>query len=979
VSLKSGSTVLHYRIERHLGTGGMGEVYLAHDTKLHRSVAIKFLSTPDDSRARQRLLREARAAAGLDHPGVCAVYDVGTDPIRGDFVVMQYVEGETLSDRLRRGRLEPTEALRLAERVAEALVSAHDRGVIHRDLKPQNIIITPSGRPKLLDFGLAKRALTGAAAAEARTTAALTGPHAIVGTPGYMAPEQIRNGVVDRRADVFALGCVLYECLTGRRAFPGPTTPDILGQVLQTDPPPVSTVVPGIGAGFDSLCTRLLAKDVKERCQSAEEALGAIRALLPAGTPVSTDSRPPTQSSSSRWIRQHRRVAGGAAIALVAATVAGIGVVRWRHRHPFPDPSPAAEKWYDRGVSAIREGAYAGARASLDEAIRLDPQYVQAYARLADARSELDDQRGAQAALLRVDELVPDRTGLSAGDRLRLDAVIASVLRDHDRAIAAYTALANDRPADAAGWLDLGRAQEAAFRLADAKASYTKALQLDGQYAAAYARLGFMQGTGTPAPTAIGQLDEAIRLYRIAADLEGEAEVDLRKGVLLTAVGQYDAARQALEHVVSMTTDPRYAAQRLRAQFELARVMARGGRFKDAEELGTKAVDEANAAAWQGIAANGLIDLAGTLILARQYDDADALFVRARSVASAQGATRTEMRAQASQASLRQVTGKPQEAVALCEAPLKFFSEGHYTRFEAETKGVLARADGDLERYEEGSALAAEVLRAAEAAGNDGLVATSLETLAGQLAALGRLPEALADRTRIVQLHRTQKDVAILPYDLTNRAELLIRLGRGAEARQALDEVDQGIKAGIESYKARRLRVALVRALLGTVERRFQDVIAANLIPTTWTASSPDAGTLLYTRLLVEHARAAIGQSKESTAAIAAWLDQADSPEFRRQLTFWVADTLLARGDRERAYALATAALAGPGGQQNIELRWRLEAVAGLAGRTGTANGGASISSQARADLQRLSDVWLSDAPAYLARPDLTELRRTVH
>jgi hypothetical protein len=309
---------------------------------------------------------------------------------------------------------------------------------------------------------------------------------------------------------------------------------------------------------------------------------------------------------------------------------------------------------------------------------------------------------------------------------------------------------------------------------------------------------------------------------------------------------------------------------------------------------------------------------------------------------------------------------------------LKFFSDGHYTRFEAETKGVLARADGDLERYEEGSALAAEVLKAAEVAGNNGLVATSLETLAGQLADLGRLPEALADRARIEQLHRTQKDVATLPYDLTNRAELLIRLGRGAEARQALDEVDQGIKAGVESYKGRRLRVAFLRALLATVERRFQDVIVATPVPATWTASSPDAGTLLYARVLAEHARAAIGEGKESTAAIAGWLDQASSPEARRQLLFWVADTLLARGDKERAYVLTMAALAEAGGQQNVELRWRLEAVAGLAGRTLTANGSASISSKARADLQRLSDLWLSDAPAYLARPDLTELRRTV-
>jgi tetratricopeptide (TPR) repeat protein/predicted Ser/Thr protein kinase len=733
VGLRNGSTILHYRIERRLGAGGMGEVYLAHDTKLHRQVAIKFLSAPDDERSRRRLIREARAAAGLDHPGVCAVYEVGTDPVRGDFVVMQYVEGEALSDRLRRGRLEPTEALQVAEHIAEALIAAHDRAIVHRDLKPQNVIITPSGRPKLLDFGLAKRTLTGAAAAEAQTTAAITRPYAMLGTPGYMAPEQIRNGQVDRRADVFALGCVLYECLTGQRAFPGPTPPDMLGQVLHTDPPPVSSVVPDIGEGVDALCSRLLRKDVNERCQSAEEALGAIRALLPPGTPVSETGRRPSRTSSISWRPQNWRRAVGLAAAVVVVAAA-ISFVEWRGRR-LPTPSPDAQRWFDRGVEAIREGAYAGARASFEEAVRLDPQYAQAYARLADAESELDDERGAQAALLHVGELIPNRTELSADEQARLEAVRSAVLREHDRSIASYRQLANARPGDAAGWLDLGRAEEAAGRLGDARDSYAKAVQVDGQYAAAYLRLGSIQGT--PTARALTLLDEAVRLDGIATNTEGQAEALLRKGILLDTVGQYDKAREALNQVMQLTTDPRYASQRFRAEFELARVTAAGGHFAEAETLGRKAVDEATAAESQSLAANGLDDLAGTLMLAGKYDDAEALFVRAIGLAASQGSTRIEMRARLQQASLREATGHPEEAIALCAKPLQFFADGHYTRLEAIAKTIVARAQGDLEHYEEANRLTGDVLAFARSIADDALAATSLENQVTQLMALG--------------------------------------------------------------------------------------------------------------------------------------------------------------------------------------------------------------------------------------------------
>lgn len=272
----------NYRLERLLGAGGMGSVHLARDLSLDRPVAIKFIAPEKagDAAARRRLVREARAAAALEHPNICGVLEVIDEPGGRACIVMQYVEGQTLAELLREGPLEVRLALSLAADLASALAAAHRRGIIHRDLKPQNVIVTPERRAKLLDFGLARHADL-RAVPDGTTTTNLTAPGAIAGTPPYMSPEQARQLPVDARSDLFALGAVLFECLTGVRAFTGSTTLDELSQVLHHEPPPVSALRAGLTTQHDELCRRLLAKHPDDRFQSAEEVLGALRVLLP--------------------------------------------------------------------------------------------------------------------------------------------------------------------------------------------------------------------------------------------------------------------------------------------------------------------------------------------------------------------------------------------------------------------------------------------------------------------------------------------------------------------------------------------------------------------------------------------------------------------------------------------------------------------------------------------------------------------------
>src|SRR5262249_13786621 len=276
-----------------------------------------------DENARRRFKVEALAAGTLDHPCICAVWDHDAPPDGRAYIVMQYVEGQPLSAVLARGAMPPREALDLCGHVAEPLGAAHHKGVMHRDVKPSNIMVTPSGLPKLVDFGIAKVIAETAGSHEGTTTTGEPLTEGIIGTPAYMSPEQLQQQPLDGRSDLFSLGAVLFECLTGRRAFDGRTTPAIAAQVLHEHPPPLSSLRRAVGEQDDELCRRLLAKDRADRFQSAEEVVGAIRLMQRD----SSRDRLPTPSPAPAPAPARRRLPW-----LIAATVvvlAALGISVW--------------------------------------------------------------------------------------------------------------------------------------------------------------------------------------------------------------------------------------------------------------------------------------------------------------------------------------------------------------------------------------------------------------------------------------------------------------------------------------------------------------------------------------------------------------------------------------------------------------------------------------------------------------------------
>ena len=304
--LSSGTRLGPYEIQSSLGAGGMGEVYRARDTRLDRTVAVKILPAhfSSDPVRKQRFEREARTISNLNHPHICVLYDVGhQDGL--DYIVMECVEGETLAERLRKGPLPLDQLLKYAAQIADALDKAHRCGVVHRDLKPSNIMLTPTGA-KLLDFGIAKPAAplaTGTTLMDNPASPATT-QGAIIGTFQYMSPEQIEGKELDGRSDIFSFGAVLYEMLTGHRAFAGKTTTSVIAAVLERTPHPISELQPASPPALDRIVKTCLAKDPEERWRSASDIklqLDGLREDLQA--PASTAAALKTNTSARiAWI-----------------------------------------------------------------------------------------------------------------------------------------------------------------------------------------------------------------------------------------------------------------------------------------------------------------------------------------------------------------------------------------------------------------------------------------------------------------------------------------------------------------------------------------------------------------------------------------------------------------------------------------------------------------------------------------------------
>jgi serine/threonine-protein kinase len=421
-----GSTVGHYHIEARLGEGGMGVVYRANDLRLRRTVALKLLRAhqPDDARAKDRLLAEARAAGALDNANICTIYEVGETDDHIPFIAMGYYAGETLEQLLQRGPLPVSVAVDYATQIARGLAAAHQRGIIHRDVKPGNVVVTDDGVVKLLDFGIA-RTLDVTVSRDGVTP----------GTIAYMSPEQVTSRAVNPRTDLWALGVVLYEMCTGVRPFGGEHVGAILYSIVHETPAPAANLRSELPPNVAAIIDRLLAKNPDERYGDAETLIADLTS--PSGRLASQ----PTTRAARRGMRF------GAAVLAVGALVAF-----WpRAREAAPsERRMAAQDLYEQGHRDVLFRTESGRREALGffrQAVAVDPTYATAHAGLAhllvlisdnaggSRRAQLREAETAARTAIRLDSLLADAHA-SLGHVLLFDYHLAEAEAEFKRAIA---------------------------------------------------------------------------------------------------------------------------------------------------------------------------------------------------------------------------------------------------------------------------------------------------------------------------------------------------------------------------------------------------------------------------------------------------------------------------------------------------------------------------------------------------------------
>jgi tetratricopeptide (TPR) repeat protein/predicted Ser/Thr protein kinase len=975
--------ISHYRILRKLGAGGMGEVFLAEDSTLGRKVAIKMLSErwAGSDQARQRLLNEARAAAALDHPNICSVYEVGEEGGQV-FIVMQYIDGQSLAERIWKRPLPPGDVVDIGLQVAQALEEAHAAGIIHRDIKPQNIIITPRGQVKVLDFGLAKHDRPDAADAE--TKERLTEAGNVVGTPAFMSPEQWRGREGDARSDIFSLGVTLYECATGTHAFERGTPIEVGIRVVTDTPRRPSELNLAVPPGLERIIARAMAKDPAARYESARllhsDLLGLQHELAGSSAvshPVPAASSP---TNASRRAFRFKALIAASAVAVLAAAWFGSSLMRGGRQAT----SPEAIVWYTRGTSAIREGAYFQAGKALERALEIDSAFALARVRRAEAYAEIELTDRAREELVQAMALLPDRSSLSSTESLYVDAVAATLSRNFKTAIDKYLQIVDNAPREEkpAAYVDLGRAYEKSENLDRAIEAYVTATQLDPQSAAGFLRSGMLYGRRQALPQAHDAWSKAQDIYQAMSSQEGLAEVFYQRGSLLARIRRLPEAKEQLERSLELSRSSSNAYQSIRSELQLSNVYYAEGDSHRAKTLAANAVEAAQQVNIRSLATNGLIDLGYTLLARGEYADTRVYLQQALNFARQDRSPRLEARARLALGSLSTQEGSVDEAIAHLESAQKFYQPAGYRTETSNALILLGRAYRDKGEYAVAMKAFSEQLELAKQSGDPARLAATHSSIGVLLGDNQEIyPEAVPHFDESYRLNKSLGARVAMGWDQVNRASALWQLGRYEEARAALDEA-HSIAAGPDgadaAFKSQLAYVEVIGAQMAFSQgKRAEATTRATAALKLAEGDYKDTALQARETLALTHSNS--GTPKQATALVEEAVSAARELKLPRLVSTALltsAEVRIASGDSRGALADAQAAQKMFASAVQLESEWRAWLVSArsalLEGDSSTAYDYATRAESGRAALQAR---WGEDNyRGYVRRPD-TQVR----
>ena len=988
-----GQTVSHYRILEKLGEGGMGVVYLAEDVNLGRRVAIKFLSA-QDHHYRARFLREARAVSTLSHQNIAHIYEYGEAADGQPFIVMELVHGKTLHDLLNESALTVWDAVRIIEAVCEALSEAHSHGIIHRDIKPSNVIVTERGQVKVLDFGLVKHLndeQSSAANPDAQTLLATrTRSNIVVGTPLYLSPEQATSGIVDGRSDLFALGALLYECITGQPAFNGSSVLEIGAQVIHVNPPPPSNVNSRISRELDRVTMKALAKKPTERYQTAQEMLEDLRAThetlsddarrTPRISRASRTQHPSALVTLTDAIRRPRLSISSFLIALLAISAVvwiGIYLFKAKPHQPLPD----AQSWYNKGDDALREGAYYRASKALEQATSVDDQYALAHARLAEAWMELDYADKAKTELLKASSLVPDRSILPNAERHYMDAISATATRNYAAAVAAYREIARLTPERPQVYVDLGRALEKSDQIDEAIKNYLEATNRDPQYATAYLRVGILYANRKQQPaSATAAFDKADSLFQAMGNVEGHTEVLYQRGLLLRGTNRTEA-RKNLELAFELAKANNSELQQINTMLALSRLSYSEGKTAEAQKYAEDAVEFAQNKGLENLTVRGLIQLGSSFSAAGDYAGAEREFLRARDFARANKSANLEASSMQNLGALRIQQLRTDEGLQLVQQALAFFRQNNYPAEVNVCLTSIGRANRRKGDYNAALDAIQTKLQLAQQAKDQRQIATALGDIAMVLSEQERYPEARERYDESYAISKTLGDNLNLAYNLMNKGHVLARLGLFDEAARSLAQAKELASRPEADYKPVLAELPLRNAEIALAQRNFQLARKESAEALALSSGKQYEGLAVEAKSVLGLAQAFSGDAREGVRACEEAVQMAErgvDDTLLSRMLLALAEAQYEAGDMDQALtnALKAQERFARVGQQESE--WRAWLVAARASqRKGDAEAAKEQLAHSREVFSQLQQRWRpDDFNTYLARPDVQLLHK---
>ena len=966
--LQAGDKLEVYRVIRKLGKGGMAAVYLATDPRFPRQVALKVLpqEVTADADSLHRFKQESRAASALNHPNIITIFDVGCSR-KTHYIVTEFVDGETLRERLARSPMTVEEAVDLNTVIASALKVAHAAGIVHRDIKPENIMIRRDGLVKILDFGIAKLLSPSFDGTQSSTIMRTVGGLR-VGTPSYMSQEQWSGDKVDARTDLFSLGAVLYECLTGKIAFPNGIahTVETPSDTLKL-PSQVNSSVP---AELDRVVLKLLC--VREnRYGSADELL----------TDLSVMDRDVHNDSPLSNIRQLFRYFSLRIKALpiapflsprysLSAIVLLFVLAATADVRPKTNPTAYAD-WYKNGTEALRDGAYEQARINLEKAIQAGVNLPLAHARLAETYLELDNKGKAKDELDEVTKLAPDLSSLSKGDSLYVEAVRAIDAGEYPRAIDRYREIMRLSPNEAYPYLDLGRAYEKHNQSDLALTNYKEAANRNRDYATAYLRQGILYGQQNQHVQSDDAFKTADDVYQAQGNIEGRANVHFQRAMILLNAEELTLARTESQQALDLARAGKNKSLQMLSQLQLSSNLTEAGDIKKAQELASQALDTASREGMQSIQISALIDLGNAVFAAKGPEDlskAEQCFDDALNLAVKLRDPRNEAIARFSLGSVRAQRSVYSEAVGDLEKAQAFFVTGKYRSYLEKTLTVLGQVKRDLGAYDDALQTYGQLLKLSKEDNQSVAIAAAHTELGKVFLAQEEYPSALAAFDESFRLGHDSMSKRDLGYLLMNRARALWQLGRYSDADNDFKKAQEvainvratGLTIVVAKYAA---QMELSRGRLDGVRKRIQQ-FSGSLDSRN---SEADRLTCLVRVLSNDKSGLSLCQSALDAATKA----REPLPLSRAQLSY--ATALLESREWQRAVDLALEAGKTFGKAKQLDSLWRAYLIAGLGcqdlHRLDDAH---NYANQAYEALTMLEHKWgKQETDGYLRRPDI--------